>query len=405
MIDIAQALIDAGKKYKKELLAMPVAALAEVFPFITIVTGLQGKMIGGILSTDAQLRPYRTAKGESDGTKIVAFEWETFLGDVVKEFDPNVLLGTLYTSPTATKPTDTQIARLVALEMAKKVGEALYDNLFIAKRNAAGDHTADLFNGYSSLISSQVVAGILSLANKNFIDNSGVKITADNVGDVLKAFWRGRNPLLKKLAVNFYIPTTVMEMYEDWFQVEYGHAPWNSGIEQKTLVGTGGKCTLVPFPNMEGQPYMFISIKDNVKMGVDQMSDAETVEIRRVDNPKVVQFFMKAYFGVGFETFDKTFFSAIKISIDPVANFANSAVAATTASFTWTAAENATSLKIQKSVDAGVNWTDATHAAIAVGAATIQVTALVTATTYKFRLVVADGLNNGTSNIVTVITA
>ncbi|OFX52335.1 MAG: hypothetical protein A2066_00140 [Bacteroidetes bacterium GWB2_41_8] len=404
-IDIAQALIDAGKKYKKELLAMPVAALAEVFPFLTVVTGVQGKIIGGILSTDAQLRPYRTAKGESDGTKIEAFEWETFLGDVVKEFDPNALLGSLYTELTATKANETQIAKRVALEMAKKVGEALFDNLFTAIRNGAGNYTADLFNGYSTLIKAQVNAGNLTLAKKNYVDNSGVKITSDNAGDVLRAFWRGRSPLLKKLNVNLNIPTTVLEMYEDWFQVEYGHAPWNTGIEQKVLVGSGGKCTLVPFSNMEGQNFIFMTIKDNMKLGVDQMSDAETVEIRRVDNPKVVQFFMKAYFGVGFETFDKTYFSAMKISLDPIADLAKSAIAATTATFTWTAAEDATSLKIQISSDNGVTWADATHTAIAVDAATKQITALVAETTYKVRLIVVDGLNNGYSNVVTVTTS
>lgn len=403
-INITQELIDAGKKYKKELLAMPVAALAEMFPFLTVVTGVQGKIIGGLLTTDAQLRPYRTAKGESDGTTIVPFEWETFLGDVVKEFDPNALLGTLYTEATAVKPDKAAIAKRVALEMAKKVGEALYDAIFVAIRNANGDYTTDLFNGYSTLIKAQEVAGNLTLAKKNFLDNSATQITADNVGDVLKAFWRGSDKLLKKQNTYMWVHHSILEMYEDWFQVEYGHAPWNTGFEQKTLVGTNGKCTLVPFSNMEEQCYIFITVKDNVKLGVDQMSDTEDVEIRRVDNPKVVQFFMKAYFGVGFETFDKTIFRAMKVNIDPVTDFANSAKAATTATFTWTAADGATSLKIQVSADAGTTWADATHTAIAVDAATKQVTGLTAETTYKFRLIVNGGANNGYSNVVTVTT-
>jgi len=403
-IDINQELIDAGKKYKKELLAMPVAALAEMFPFVTLQTGLQGKIVGGVLTTDAQLRPYRTDKGASDNTKIVPFEWETFLGDVVKEFDPQAILGTLYTEPTAVKPNKRAIAKRVALEMAKKVGEALYDAIFTAKRNAAGDYTADLFNGYATLIKAQITAGVLTFANKNYIDDSAVTITSDNCGDILKAYWRGLDPKLKKLKVNFHVHRSVVEMYEDWFQVEYGHAPWNDGFKQKTLIGSDGKCNLVPFDNMGGQPYIFITIKDNVKMGVDQMSDAETVEIRRVDNPKLVQFFMLAYFGVGFETFDARFFKAFKVAIDPVSDFANSAVAATTADFIWTAVENATSLKVEVSEDDGVTWANATHVAIDVDAATIQVTGLTAETAYKFRLVVVDGGSNGISNEVDVTT-
>ncbi len=407
MIDINQALIAAGTTYKKELLAMVVAALNEMFPYVSIQTGVQGKIVGGNLTTDAQLRPYRTEKGASDNTKIEPFEWETFLGDVVKEFDPNAILGTLYTEPTAKKPTEREIAKRVALEIAKKVGEAIYDAIFIAKRNANGETTMDLFNGYVTIIVSQITAQTpkVSVALKNFIDDSATVVSADNVGDVLKKYWRGLNKLLKKQKVFFYIPQTILEMYEDWFQVEYGHAPWNTGFEQKTLVGTKGKCELVPFDNMEGQPYIFISVKENVKLGVDQMSDMENVKIRECDNPKLVQFFMMAYFGVGYETFDPRYFKAFKVCLDPIADFANSAKAATTATFTWTAAEDATSLKIQISSDNGVTWADATHTAIAVDAATKQITALVAETTYKVRLVVVDGLNNGYSNVVTVTTS
>lgn len=405
-IDINAALIAAGTTYKKELLAMVVAALNEMFPYVSLQTGVQGKIVGGVLTTDAQLRPYRTEKGASDNTKIEPFEWETFLGDVVKEFDPNAILGTLYTEPTDKKPTEREIAKRVALEIAKKVGEALYDSIFVAKRNAAGETTMDLFNGYATIIQSQINAETPKISNalKNFIDDSAVLVTVDNIGDVLKAYWRKLNPLLKKQKVLFYLPQTFIEMYEDWFQVEYGHAPWNTGFEQKKLVGTKGKCELVPFDNMEGQSYIFITIKDNVKLGVDQMSDMEKVKIRECDNPKLVQFFMMAYFGVGFETFDPRYFKAFRVSTDPVADFANSAVAATTANFTWTAAEDAASLKVQVSADGGTTWADATHAAIAVTAETIQVTGLTAETEYKFRLVVIDGANNGYSNIVTVTT-
>ncbi len=405
-IDINAALVAAGTTYRKELLAMVVAALNEMFPYVTLQTGLQGKIIGGVLSTDAQLRPYRTEKGASDNTKIEPFEWETFLGDVVKEFDANAILGTLYTEPTDKKPTEREIAKRVALEIAKKVGEAIYDVIFIAKRNANGETTMDLFNGYITIIVSQIVSDTpkVSVNLKNFVDNSAVVLSVDNVGDELKGYWRGLNKLLKKQKVIFYIPQTILEMYEDWFQVEYGHAPWNAGIEQRFLIGSKGKCELVPFDNMEGQPYIFISIKDNVKMGVDQMSDMEKVKIRECDNPKLVQFFMMAYFGVGFETFDPRYFKAFKISLDPVTDFANSAVAATTATFTWTAAEDATSLKIQVSADGGTTWADATHTAIDVDAVTKQVTGLTASTTYKFRLLVVDGANNGYSNVVTVTT-
>jgi hypothetical protein len=65
---------------------------------------------------------------------------------------------------------------------------------------------------------------------------------------------------------------------------------------------------------MEDQDYMMITVKDNLLVGVDQESDKEDVKIRECDNPKVVQFFMMAYFGVGFDTLDQRFFKAIKFT-------------------------------------------------------------------------------------------
>jgi hypothetical protein len=314
-ININQELIDAGKKYKKELLTMPVAVLSEMLKYMTLKTGLQGKEIGGVLTTDAQLRPYRTAKDATDDTKITPYEWETFLGDVVKEFDPNAILGTLYTERTSKKPTEREIARLVAMEMAKKVGEALYDASFTAVRNAAGNTTAALFNGFDTQLAAAITAGDLAAAKANYADVSATAIDVTNVGDVLKEAYRGCNPLLKKLRTNLYMPTSILELYEDWFQVEYGHAPWNSDFTQRTLIGSQGKCTFVPLDNMEGTDKLMFTVKENLKVGVDQESDKEDVRIRECDNPKMVQFFMMAYYGVGFDTLDKRFIKVIKYSV------------------------------------------------------------------------------------------
>ena len=314
MININQQLIDAGTKYRKLLLTMPVAMLQEVLAVMSLRTGIQGKEIGGVLTTDVQLRPYKTVKGESDNTVITPYEWETYLGDVVKEFDPNIMLGTLYTDTTGNKPTDREISRLVAIEMAKKVGEALYNVMFTAVRNAAGNTTADLFNGFSTLAASAVTATKLSVVKKNYADLTATPITVVNVIDILKAAYRGVDPLLKKQKINLYLPTSILELYEDAFQVEFGHVPWNADFTQRTLVGSSGKCTFVPLDKMEGTNYLFFSVRNNFLVGCDQESDKENVRIRECDNPKLVQFFMLMYFGVGFDNLDKAYIKVIKFA-------------------------------------------------------------------------------------------
>jgi len=311
-ITINPALIAAGTQYRKDLLTMPVVALAEFLQYMTVITGLQGKRIGGALETDAQLRPYRTAKDATDNTTITPYEMEVFLGDVVKEFDPNAVLGTLYTEMTAKKPTEREIARLVAIEMAKKVGEALANNMFTAVRNGAGNTTADLFNGFSTQIAAAVTAGTLSAAKGNYIDLSATPVSSSNAVDFLKDAFRGCNKLLKNQNVNLYMPTSVQEMYEDDYQNVFGNAPFNSDFSQRKLVGSNQKCTFAPLSNMEDQDYMIVTTKPNMIIGLDQESDKEDVRIRECDNPKLVQFFMMSYFGVGFDTLDARYIKVIK---------------------------------------------------------------------------------------------
>ena len=315
-ININEELIKAGTKYRKELLAMPVAALGELLKYVTLKTGLQGKEIGGVLTTDAELRPYRSEKGDVDNTKVDPFEWENFLGDVVKEFDPHAILGSLYTELTSKGVKEYDFVKRVALEMARKVGAKLYDSAFVAKRKADGNTTLDLFNGWTTLALAAIAAGKMTSGKNNFMDLSETPFTVDNVGDKLKYAWRNSQRNLKKEKSLMYLPVSVIEMYEDWFQVEYGHAAWNNRFEQMTLVGSRGKCTFAPLDNMEDQNLIYISVKENMKVGVDQKSDNETVRIRECDNPKMVQFFMKAYFGTGFETIEPEYMNAIKFATE-----------------------------------------------------------------------------------------
>jgi hypothetical protein len=310
---ISEALIQAGTKYKKEILTAPVVAFDEVKPYFTIRNGIQGKIVGGILTADAQFRPYRTEKGASDVGNITPYEWEVFLADLVKEFDPNIVLGSLYTEPTATKPDQMAIARRIALEVSLKAGEALYDNLFTAVRNPVGNTTADLFNGFSTIFAAAVTAGQASAAKGNFMDLTETPIGAHNAGDVLKAMFQNLHRVLKRgKKLSLYCPPSIVDYYETWYQQEFGHTPWNQGYQQKELHSSRGRLHFVELDNMESQDFMFISVKENMNIGFDNESDKEQVEIRRVDNPKVVQLFMKTYFGTGFETIMPEYLCGVK---------------------------------------------------------------------------------------------
>jgi hypothetical protein len=312
-LSIAQALIQAGTKYKKEILTAPVVAFDEVKPYFTIRSGIQGKIVGGILTVNGQFRPYRTEKGASGVGNITPHEWEVFFGDLVKEFDPNVVLGSLYTEPTATKPDQMAIARRIALEVALKAGEALYDNLFTAVRNAAGDTSADLFNGFNTIFTEAITAQKASANIGNYMDLTGTPIGAHNAGDVLKSMFKDLHRVLKRgKKLSLYCPPSIVDYYEEWYQQEFGHVPWNQGYQQKELYSSRGKLKFVELDNMETGNFMYVSVKENMNIGFDRESDKENVEIRRVDNPKVVQLFMKTHFGVGLETIMPEYLCGVK---------------------------------------------------------------------------------------------
>jgi hypothetical protein len=308
---IHQKLIEAGIKYRKELLIAPVIAFAALSPFFTTMTGVQGKIMAGSLNNTAEFRPYRTDKDATNTSAITPREMENFKGDLVEEFDPSVVMGTLYTESTSTKADKFDISAKVALVVAKRAGEKLVKSIFTAVRNAGGSTSATLYNGFDKLVALGIADATISATKGNYKDISATAITRTNVGDILKAEYRALDSNLKN-GCKLYLPVSVLEMYEDWFQTEFGHVPWNQGMEQMYLVGTSKKCQFAPLSMMEGNTYLYFTNKENMCLLFDQQSDAETVEIRRVDNPKVVQLFMITYFGVGIDVVDKEFFKALK---------------------------------------------------------------------------------------------
>jgi|GEM_PF-3252693 len=83
----------------------------------------------------------------------------------------------------------------------------------------------------------------------------------------------------------------------------------------------------------------------------------------------------------------------------PVTDFADTQYLSRQASFSWTAAVDATAIRIEQSPLAEDTWTAADTGTIAVDAASATVTGLTPNTAYKFRLVVTGGPNAGESNI------
>ncbi|MEG1414880.1 MAG: hypothetical protein RSC35_06945, partial [Mucinivorans sp.] len=124
-IDITAKLLASGDKYRKELLALPLASLDEYTKYMTLRPGVRGRESVGTLGNGAEFRPYRTAKGATDSTTLGLRELETFLGDVVEEYDPLVVSSTVYGNAVSTKQENFDIVKATAMEMAKSTGNKL----------------------------------------------------------------------------------------------------------------------------------------------------------------------------------------------------------------------------------------------------------------------------------------
>ncbi|QIZ05903.1 S8 family serine peptidase [Priestia megaterium] len=83
----------------------------------------------------------------------------------------------------------------------------------------------------------------------------------------------------------------------------------------------------------------------------------------------------------------------------------NTTISKNTAALSWNAAVNANEVKIEQSSDNGATWTESTTSnPVTADSSTAVVTGLTENTSYKFRVRVTGGLNEGTSNVVSVNT-
>lgn len=301
---ITPELLASGQKYRRELLAMLVVSIQDILKHMTPRYGIQGKESVGTLVNQAQLRPYRFAKEAKDTSDIETRTLETFLGDVVEEFDPQQLWSTVFQmviGKDEKQPDAWEIARRMAMAMAGSVGENLALNIWGAKRNESGNTTADLFDGFETIIDKEKTAGAIATSKGNLMSLG--EIDEANVCDTLMGMWDGVNEALRGQRVKMFLPSPLYSLYNRGYRNDFGAAPYNREYKKTFLEGSDDKCELVPAIGTS-KTKIVISPKRNMLVGMDQNGNRENVEIRRPDNPKAVQFFMLAYFGVQYESID-----------------------------------------------------------------------------------------------------
>lgn len=278
-----QELATSANKYRKELLMMAIIALERSTQHMTVRMGIQGKETVGEMSGGTEIGPYNSDRIDSDKISIVGRELETFFGSVIKEFEPNQVLGSIYGSLTNSGDAlkNTQIAKYVIAFVMKQISKNLNKSLFSAVRNATGTKTKDLFNGFDTIADTEITAGNIATA-KNNLFNVTTAIDKNNAVDVLKEIYRNASDELKdEEHVKMFIPRYAYDAYVDDYQSTVGAVVYNKSFEKTVLEGSNGSCELVPLASKKDSNLIQLTTKGNMLVGCDQMGNKEKLNVDR----------------------------------------------------------------------------------------------------------------------------
>ena len=201
-----EELAQSARKLRKQLLQIPVYRAEKALKFMTPRVGIRVAETVGTLTGDMQFGPYNEDREDNQDVKITPRTLFTYLGSVVKNFRPNTIVQSIW-GPSVLHGEgmkNTELARMVLTMLTRQMGDHLYKELFTAVRNANGDTTHDLFNGFDTIaktemtaIEANVAQGIeakpaaitTALGNKVVIE----AITKNNAYDVLRAICKAAN--------------------------------------------------------------------------------------------------------------------------------------------------------------------------------------------------------------------
>ena len=295
-------LAKSAQKFRKELLMMPAFSLARGTAYMTPRPGVTYKETVGELAGNFEIGPYDPKRVDAEGLEITGRTLETFLGSVIKEFDPNSAAKTIWASliNKGEGLAGVDIAQQVLVYLMKKLGDNLYNALWNAKRNDAGTTTKELFNGFDTIAETEIAAGGISKDNGNLADIPAA-ITKENAYDSLNDLYRAANDHLQESDSVMFLPVNTFQDYLADYKAVTGGIPYNTQYEQVFLEASCGRCRLVPMANKKGSKFITLTTKENMLYGYGNGADAETVLVERF-HPLLLTFTAVMFFGVQYES-------------------------------------------------------------------------------------------------------
>lgn len=305
-INISDAeLQKSAVTYRKDLLVMPVISAEETLKHMTPRPGVAGREVLGELSGDIEFGPYDPKRVDDNDLNVKPRTLETYLGSVVKRFDPNSVAKTVYGSLVSQGDAlaSTDIARQVLNFLSMKLGRGLNMHLWDAKRNDSGTKTVDLFNGFDTITKQEVDAGTIATGEGNYIE-LGEAIDRNNAVDLLMDIYEKADDVLQGVPTKMFVPFDVYNAYNKAYLSSFGNVVYNQQYKKSYLEGSNQLCELVPLASKKGSKYIHLTTKSNMVYGYGDGLAQEKVAIEK-HHEFLLSYIATMYFGCQFETVSK----------------------------------------------------------------------------------------------------
>ena len=304
----------AAIKYRKDLLMLPIIGCQDTLQHMTGRPGIRYKESVGTINADAQFAPYKSTRRADVNLTLSHRTLETFFGNVVLDFEPNTAIATLLGTG-ATKgdgqmstPTALHVLALIAKGLSSHLNDAIWNGV----RNADGDTTADLFNGFDTITQMEIEAENISAANKNYMKLTE-EITVGNALDVAKEILYSLDPRLRAQDLNLYCSQDFADKYNEAMLLTHGGINFYNQFNQNSVEGSNGRLHIIPLYNKTDSKFFHVTPKSNMLVGYDQMGDVESVMVKEYA-PFVLTYIATMFFGVQFESIDYRTLKVIELA-------------------------------------------------------------------------------------------
>ena len=305
----------AATKYRRELLMLPIIGCWNTLQHMTGRPGIRYKENVGAIYGDAQFGPYKPSRSSDFNLNVEYRTLETFMGSVHCKFEPNSAASTILGYMAATKgdgqmtaPTALHVLTLIAKGLSGNLNDAIWNGV----RNASGDTTKDLFDGFDTITAAEIAAGTISVANKNYMKLTE-EITAANALDIAKEILYSLDPRLRAQDLNMYCSQDFADKYNEAMLLTHGGINYYNKYGQDTVEGSNGKLHLVPLFNKADSQFIHVTPKSNMLVGFDQMSDVESVMVKEYE-PFILSYIATMFFGTQFESIDYRRLKVVKLA-------------------------------------------------------------------------------------------